>query len=130
MKNQGLLLTAGLFWQNFSMTGWRYIQVVRTDEAEECTVTVSNAELAGKDSEHKVKLSSLMISTKGEVVEGEEALSMVDLAMQNLGSAQILEDDATDEGERRVPLPDLHCCHCISLQLRRTREVCVCSRVA
>ncbi len=48
--------------QNFSMTGWRYLDVKRTGTGA-CIVEVTNSPktLSG---EHKVKISTLMISTK------------------------------------------------------------------
>lgn len=66
------------------MTGWRYVNVKRTGDSM-CHVTVTNAPETSTG-EHKIKISSFMISARGEVVDGHET-TMLTQAMTNLGSS-------------------------------------------
>ena len=62
------------------MTGWRYLNVSRTSPRP-CLVSITNSE-ASSSGEHKLKVSTLMMSTRGEVVDGEGG-SMLSHAMHD-----------------------------------------------
>ena len=67
------------------MTGWRYVNMTRTSSAN-CILSVVNSDETSTG-EHKLKLSSLMISAKGETVAGTKD-SMLAQAMTNLNSSR------------------------------------------
>ena len=80
------------------MTGWRYLNVTRSGE-QPCVVTAANSQETSTG-EHKLKISSLMMSTLGEVVEGEER-TMLSHAMTNLNSSKALETTSMTKARRR-----------------------------
>lgn len=71
--------------QFFSMTGWRYVNVTR-DGGASCFVTATNS-LQSTTGQYKLKLSSLMISAKGEVFKGAQG-GMLSHAMTDSGSSK------------------------------------------
>lgn len=80
--------------QKFSMTGWRYLNVTWISK-NPCLVTVTNHEQSSTR-EHKLKVSTLMMSTRGEVVEGEQG-SMLSRAMTDTQASIVALAEAHPE---------------------------------
>ena len=72
------------------MTGWRYLNVSRLSPGP-CFISITNSE-STSSGEHKLKISSLLMSTRGEVVEGEGG-SMLSHAMQDTQNSLLAQPD-------------------------------------
>ena len=77
------------------MTGWRYLNVSRLSP-EPCLVSITNSETTSS-SEHKLKVSTMMLSTRGEVVEGEGG-SMLSHAMKDTQNSLLTQPDLLAAG--------------------------------
>lgn len=83
--------------QEFSMTGWRYLNVTQVSDYP-CIIRATNRQETWT-SEHKLKISSMMLSIKGEVDHPREGrsngLSSTDIlksAMSGLRSSEFVLD--------------------------------------
>ena len=85
--------------QKFSMTGWRYLNVTRVS-GEPCLVSITNSDQTSTQ-EHKLKISSLMMSSRGEVVEGEGG-SMLSRAMTDTKASTLSKGSVSDFKGKKV----------------------------